>query len=54
MTSSDSMLALLPLLIFHPEAVSGLRRGAERSIGDIIFLFALLIATVEINLLSFS
>ena len=53
-TSSDSMLALLPLLIFHPEAVSGLRRGAERSIGDLFFYFALLVATVEIKLLSFS
>ena len=39
-TSSDSMLLLLPLLLFRAEPVNGLRRGAERSIGELFFPFS--------------
>ena len=55
-TSSDSMLLLLPLLLFRPEPVNGLRRGAERSIGLKLFVFLLVssIATAEIKVISFS
>ena len=53
-TSSDSMLLLLPLLLFRPEPVNGLRRGAERSIGKLFFfLLVSSIATAEIKVISF-
>ena len=39
-TASDSMLLLLPLLLVSSlEAVSGLRRGPQRSIGELLLLF---------------
>ena len=39
-TASESMLLLIPLLLVSSlEAVSGLRRGPQRSIGELLLLF---------------
>ena len=41
-TASESMLLLLPLLLVSSlEAVIGLRRGPQRSIGELLLLFTL-------------
>ena len=39
------MILLFPLLLLNPEGVVGLRRSAERSIGECFFVFDL--ASVE-------